>query len=289
MKQSSRRTRIAQTTFATGYPTDVGGGKWTAGKAGRNDGAGAIVKAAGDRTTGAEQNDIGFTRIVREFLFRNSVVRLAPARLGYSYDRFGGNADVIPRRQFQDDMLVIGRLRTWQNQTRQTTVLRFNLYITPHPNAVFLQHRLGGAAIPLKSIIAHADTSRLLLDLRSAPNAPRAFQFNIMSVFVATTAVSIVLGAFFGLGRLLGMSNMEVATTGLQGSLIRAPTLLIWTVGISMAFGGLRNFRQLATLVIIAFMGLAMTSLAVDAGYMVVSHWISTADGGFEFVSWMWV
>ena len=60
------------------------------------------------------------------------------------------------------------------------------------------------------------------------------------------------MSSYFGVGRLLGMSTEEVLTLGLARLLMSLPVLLVWTVGLTIAFRYLKRNRLPATLTIIA-------------------------------------
>jgi hypothetical protein len=102
---------------------------------------------------------------------------------------------------------------------------------------------------------------------RSNPRAAggsRLFQFSLASVFVAVTAMALVLSTFFSVGRLLGMSNVEVLALGLKPFFFGLPTLLVWIVGLGMAIRRLKRNRAAAILTLIALGGLVLTSFVLQ-------------------------
>jgi hypothetical protein len=69
-----------------------------------------------------------------------------------------------------------------------------------------------------------------------AAGGSRWFQFSLTSLFVIVTVTALILSAFFSVGRLLGMSNMEVLTQGLETYLFPdLPRVMVWIVGLMIA------------------------------------------------------
>ena len=123
------------------------------------------------------------------------------------------------------------------------------------------------------------------------PNPPAAggygaFQFSLMSMFVVTTALALVLSAFFGVGRLIGMSTSEVLTQGLGRFAFSSPLLLVWIIGLTIAIRRLKRDRLPAVLATIALGGLVLSSFASSVVLMAFLYAARSGRIGIEAFSW---
>ena len=105
-----------------------------------------------------------------------------------------------------------------------------------------------------------------------AAGGSRWFQFSLTSVFVIVTGMALILSTFFSVGRLVGMSNMEVLTQDLAFFLYRLPSLLVWIVGLGIAIRRLKRNRAAAIPTLIALGGLALTSFVLQVVEMALIH-----------------
>ncbi len=113
-----------------------------------------------------------------------------------------------------------------------------------------------------------------------------AFQFSLASLFVLVTVMAMILSTFFSVGRLVGMSNIEVLTQGLWQFLFLLPVLLVWIVGLTMAIRRLKRNRMPAILTTIALGGLVVTSFAFQVVQMALIHLVNSSQISQEAMSW---
>ncbi len=107
---------------------------------------------------------------------------------------------------------------------------------------------------------------------RRPAGGSRWFQFSLASVFVLVTVTALVLLTFVSVGRLLGMSNMEVTQWLAMSFFYQLPTVLVWIVGLMMAIRRRKGHRAVATLTLIAFGGMLLTSLILQVVEMALIH-----------------
>lgn len=118
-------------------------------------------------------------------------------------------------------------------------------------------------------------------ELPPEPNS-RGLQFSTWSLLVILTAVSVLLAVLLGIGRAVGMSNAEIVESGfLQRFLYILPMLVVWSVGLMLSFGHLRRGDRNAELLVVAFIGLIVTSVVVNIVQMVLIFQI-TKQGAFS-------
>jgi hypothetical protein len=122
---------------------------------------------------------------------------------------------------------------------------------------------------------------------RGAARGSRWFQFSLTSLFVLVTVSALILSTYFSVGRLLGMSNMEVLTQGLRRSLFNMPVVLVWIIGLGMAIRRLKRNRAAATLTMIALGGLLLTSLCLQVACMALIHSLNSGRINFELYRWV--
>ena len=120
----------------------------------------------------------------------------------------------------------------------------------------------------------------------SRPGDLRLFQFSLMSALVMITVAALLLSGYFGVGRLLGMSTMEVLTQGLARLLMSLPVLLVWTVGLTIAFRHLRRNRLPATLTIIALGVLVVSTLVSQVIQMALLHSVNSNRISAQNLGW---
>jgi hypothetical protein len=121
------------------------------------------------------------------------------------------------------------------------------------------------------------------LEPRSKPRpagGSRWFQFSLASVFVIVTAMALVLSTVFSVGRLVGMSNMEVLREGLKPFVYVLPTLMVWTVGLGMAIRRRKRNRAAAILTMIALGGLVLTVIVTYVFQMALWHLLTSGRTG---------
>jgi hypothetical protein len=141
---------------------------------------------------------------------------------------------------------------------------------------------------PLIEVIMTDDSSRYGPE-QSVPQKAddlRVFQFSLTSVFVVMTGMAFVLSAYFAVGRLLGMTTGEVLARGFGSFLFSLPTLLVWTVGLTIAIRRRRRNRFSATLTTIALGGATLTVFVLQLVQMVLMQSVSSGRIGHEAISW---
>ena len=115
---------------------------------------------------------------------------------------------------------------------------------------------------------------------------PRVLQFSLLGLFLIVTIPALILAVYFGVGRLAGMSTMEILTLGLGQLLFSVPSLLVWAVGLTIAIRRLKRNRLPAGLAAIAFGGLILTRLILQVVQMVLIHGISSGSVSNNVMSW---
>ncbi len=108
-------------------------------------------------------------------------------------------------------------------------------------------------------------------DVREAGGL-RAFQFGLSSLFVVVTVAALILSTYFGVGKLVGMSTMEVLTQGFGTEVFNAPIFLVWIVGLMMAIRRLKRNRLPAILTIIVIGGVVLTTFISGVVRMALIH-----------------
>ena len=106
----------------------------------------------------------------------------------------------------------------------------------------------------------------------------RVFQFTLSGMFAVVTAMSLVLAIYFGVGRLLGMSTIEILSEGFGRFLFTLPIFLVWIVGLTIAIGRRKQDRLRYTLAAIAFGILATTTIIVQVVFMVLVHSVNSGN-----------
>ncbi len=112
------------------------------------------------------------------------------------------------------------------------------------------------------------------------------FQFSLTSVFVIMTVMALILSIYFSVGRLVGMSTTDVLMQGFSRLLFAIPTLLVWTVGLTMAIRRLKQYRVPATLTIIALGGLILTYLVFQVIQMALLHMVNSSQISSGVLGW---
>lgn len=133
------------------------------------------------------------------------------------------------------------------------------------------------------------DAEPLGLESQFEPTANgelRGMQFSLAGLFVVTTVTAVILSAFFGVARLLGMSAWDVLAQGLGRFLFVLPTMLVWIVGLVMATRRLRRNRRAAILTIIALGSLFLGSLVLNVGQMALIQSVNSNRISPSVLSW---
>jgi hypothetical protein len=129
------------------------------------------------------------------------------------------------------------------------------------------------------------------LEMQSNPRAAggsRWFQFSLTSVFVLITVMAMILSAYFSVGRMMGMSNMEVLSHGLGPFVVALPSLLIWIIGLGMAIRRRKGNRAPAVLTMIATGGVLLTSLVCYVVQMALMYLVTSHQPGTRGFSLAW-
>ncbi|QDU54459.1 hypothetical protein [Aeoliella mucimassa] len=108
----------------------------------------------------------------------------------------------------------------------------------------------------------------------------RGPRFSTLSLLLLLTITSLVLAAYFSLGRLFGMSTRDILDSGIGQFLYYIPALLVWTIGLVLAISRRHEDRQRSTLLILAFGGLIATALAVHLAQMIMIFYVSNQGAG---------
>ncbi len=122
---------------------------------GRYNRAGAIIKTRGDSPARAQQGNVGLGRIFGKFRLGNFVVRFFVTDLPYILDVLRQHADIVTVGHLQNQVTVVGSLRTRQDYTCKNSFGRFDLDIRPDIDIEILQNRKRRAAVALVFIISH--------------------------------------------------------------------------------------------------------------------------------------
>jgi len=117
----------------------------------------------------------------------------------------------------------------------------------------------------------------------------RVFQFSLTSIFILMTVVALVLAIYFGVGRLLGMSTMEVLMQGLGQFLFLLPTFLVWIVGLTLAIRYLNRYRVPAILTLIALGGMIVSVFVIQVAQMALLFSVNSGRITHEVLSWSFV
>jgi hypothetical protein len=117
----------------------------------------------------------------------------------------------------------------------------------------------------------------------------RALQFSLASMFILMTVVALVLSIYFGVGRLFGMSTMEVLTQGLGQFLFLLPTFLVWIVGLTLAIRRLKRNRLPATLAMIALGGMILSVFVIQVAQMALLHSVNSGRISHTVLSWSFI
>ncbi len=115
----------------------------------------------------------------------------------------------------------------------------------------------------------------------------RVFQFGLSSLFVLVTVAALILSTYFSVGKLVGMSTMEVLTQGLGRLVFAVPIILVWIVGLTMAIRRLKQNRLPAILTIIALGGLVLTSFVFQVVHMALFHSVNSNQISSETLTWI--
>lgn len=113
-----------------------------------------------------------------------------------------------------------------------------------------------------------------------------AFQFSLIGLFIVTTVLAMIFSLYFGVGRWLGMSTMEVLQQGLTRFLYFVPTMLVWIVGLAVALRHLKCNRGPAMLTSIAMLGMIVASIVVQVAQMALIHLINSGRISASTISW---
>jgi hypothetical protein len=119
-----------------------------------------------------------------------------------------------------------------------------------------------------------------------AADGLRVFQFSLTNVFILITVTAMILSTYFGVGRLAGMSTMEVLTQGFGRFLFALPTVLVWIVGLIIAIRRLKRNRLPAALTMIALGWLVVTTLLLYLVQMVLIHLVNSGRISHLVLSW---
>ncbi len=127
-------------------------------------------------------------------------------------------------------------------------------------------------------------------DSTRQPCGVGVFQFSLTALFIVMTVVALVLSAFFGIGRVLGMSTMQVATQGMARLVFSLPTLMVWTFGLAAAIQRRRQNPLPAKLSIVALSGLMAMLLASQLTQMALINglqagWLDSSSMSWYFVA----
>jgi hypothetical protein len=87
---------------------------------------------------------------------------------------------------------------------------------------------------------------------KSKPAAPDRLQFSLASIFFVTIALAVILSIYFSVGKLLGISTLQVLWLGSGSSIFSFPIVLIWIVGFAVAIRRRKCNRMPALLTMIA-------------------------------------
>ena len=117
----------------------------------------------------------------------------------------------------------------------------------------------------------------------------RALQFSLASMFILMTATALILSIYFGVGRLLGMSTMEVLAQGLGQFLFLLPTLLVWIVGLTLAIRRLKQNRLPAILTMIALGGMILSVFVIQVAQMALLHSVNSGRISHTVLSWSFI
>jgi hypothetical protein len=112
------------------------------------------------------------------------------------------------------------------------------------------------------------------------------FQFSLASLFIATTALAMILSAYIGVGRLVGMSTMDVVQRGLTQFIYFLPPMLVWMVGLAVAVRQLKRNRGAAVLTLIALGGLLVASVVLHLVQMALIFLVNSRQSSHAMITW---
>ncbi len=118
------------------------------------------------------------------------------------------------------------------------------------------------------------------------PKARPALQFSLTALFVLLTVFALILSAFFGIGRLVGMSAMEVLAMGVGQFLTIVPTLIVWVIGLTMSLRRLRTNRKPAILTAVALSGLIVTAFVLRTAQIALIGGLQSGQIDSGVLSW---
>jgi len=117
----------------------------------------------------------------------------------------------------------------------------------------------------------------------------RVFQFSLTSMFILMTVVALVLAIYFGVGRLLGMSTLEVLSQGLGQFLFLLPSFLVWIVGLTLAIRHLNRYRLPAILTMITMGGMIVSVFVLQVAQMALLYSVNSGRISHEVLSWVFL
>lgn len=118
------------------------------------------------------------------------------------------------------------------------------------------------------------------------PPPPRGVQFNTLALLAILTVASLILAAYFGIGRAFGIETTQILFNGLGQAAYYAPQALVWIAGIAFALQSRRLPRSVARLVVVAFSGMLFTALLGGLGQMVLIQMLSSGMLGSNISMW---
>lgn len=112
-------------------------------------------------------------------------------------------------------------------------------------------------------------------------------QFSLITLFILTTVFAVALSVVVGLSQFLGISTLEFITTSISQFLYIVPRMIVWSVGLAMAFRRLHCHRRPAILTAVALAGsmLAAVFLGTLQVALVASLRLGQVDG--TTISWV--
>ena len=120
-------------------------------------------------------------------------------------------------------------------------------------------------------------------------NRPAGCQFSLLSLFVIMTILALVFSGLFGIGRLFGMSAIDVLAQGLSQFLYVVPRLIVWTIGLTMALRRWNTNPRPARLATVAFSGMIVTTLTVSSVQTAVIFALQAGTIGSQHISWFFM
>lgn len=117
----------------------------------------------------------------------------------------------------------------------------------------------------------------------------RVFQFSLTSMFILMTVVALVLSIYFGVGRLLGMSTLEVLSQGLGQFFFLLPSFLVWIVGLTLAIRHLNRYRLPAILAMVRMGGMIVSLFVLQVAQMALLYSVNSGRISHEVLSWIFL